>query len=348
MTSPSDRTYILHIAEEAHEHATWSCIANVLSLSIITLRRWRRDAQEPGDKRPTAQRPKPKHSLSDEEEAQILAYCNSAEFEKSSPEQIVPALVDRGIYIASEKTFYRVLLKNKQLKHRGKPAEPAVRAIPQAVATAPKQVFSWDITYLKTKTRGLYYYLYMFIDIYSRKIVGWEIHDKECGTLASELLQKIVLAEDMVLDSLLLHSDNGAPMRSQVLREKTKDMKVTLSFSRPHTSNDNPFSESVFGTLKMCPDFPEKPFDSLEAAREWTASFTHYYNFHHKHSGINFVTPIERHMGLDREILKKRETIYQLAKEKNPARWSGKIKNMDYIEEVFINKPKDALVAVMN
>ena len=187
----------------------------------------------------------------------------------------------------------------------------------------------------------------MFIDIFSRKIVGWEIHEKECGTLASELLQQIVLSEDLTLKPLLLHSDNGAPMRLQVLRDKINDMDVTLSFSRPRVSNDNPYSESLFGTLKTCPDFPEKPFEDIDKAREWVASFAHYYNNHHKHSGIRFVTPIERHTGLDKEILKKREAVYQKAKEKNPLRWSRNIKNMDYINEVFINKPTDVLVSVI-
>ena len=346
MTSAPDRKYIIKIADEAHRHASWTKIANVLGLSLKTLRRWRRDPHDLGDKRPFCIHPRPKQSLSPKEEAQILAYCNSPEFENLSPEQIVPLLLDKGVYIASETTFYRVLRKNKQMRHRGKAHKPVKRKKPELMATAPQQVFSWDITYLQKPTEGLYYYLYMFIDIYSRKIVGWEVHDKECGVLASELLEKIILSEGMVLKNLLLHSDNGAPMKSRVLRAKTTDMNIKLSFSRPRVSNDNPYSESFFGTLKMCPDFPSKPFESIEKAREWVASFTHYYNYHHKHSGIKFVTPIERHLGLDKEILEKRKMVYQQAKEKNPARWSGEIKNFDYIDEVFINKPKDALVHV--
>jgi putative transposase len=346
MTSPSDRKYILQIADEANKTARLFKIAETLEISKKTLERWRDDEQGHGDKRSCSQHPKPKNSLSDDEEKEVLRYCNSVEFENLTPEQIVPTLIDRGKYVASESTYYRILRKNKQLKHRGKASEPVKRSIPRAKATEPNQVYSWDITYLKTGTKGIYFYLYMFIDIFSRKIVGWEIHNEESGDLAAEMLQKIVLAENLSLKPPLLHSDNGAPMKSQVLRRKVEDLGVNLSYSRPRVSNDNPFSESLFGTLKMRPEFPKKSFESIEKAREWTASFTHFYNFHHKHSGIKYVTPVERHTGLDKEILRKRELVYQKARGKHPERWSGKSKNLDYIDEVFINKPKDSLARV--
>ena len=283
----------------------------------------------------------PKNKLTELEVQRVLNTANEPEFADLAPSQIVPKLADKGVYVASESTFYRVLNSHNQLKHRGKnkPGRKANKPQP-LIATAPNQIYTWDITYLSSQIRGIFFYLYLVLDIYSRKIVGWQVHDKELSSLAAELMIDICHREKVKRDQVILHSDNGSPMKGATMLSTLQNLGVMPSFSRPSVSNDNPFSESLFRTLKYRPLYPEQQFKDLLTARNWVNEFVRWYNFEHCHSGIKFVTPVQRHTGADVQILANRKAVYQQAKLRNPARWSGNIRNWEQIEEVHLNPEK--------
>lgn len=283
----------------------------------------------------------PANKLTEEERSRVIALATGREFCDRSPHQIVPSLADRGEYVASESSFYRLLKADGFLNHRGK-SKPRSVARPKAyVATKPNQIYSWDITYLLSAIRGQHYYLYLFLDIFSRKIVGAEVHENESAELSSRLLADICGREGVSSDQITLHSDNGGPMKGATMLVTMQKLGVLPSFSRPSVSNDNPYSESMFKTLKYCPQFPSKPFESIEAARDWVKAFVIWYNTEQLHSGINFVTPASKHAGEDIKILSQREKVYDEAKTKNPARWSGTTRNWKPIREVKLNWLKE-------
>ena len=307
-------------------------------ISLRTYRCWFRAGKIQEDQRPLATRPEPKNKLSEKERQVILEICSQAEYASLPPSQIVPALLDKGIYLGSEATFYRVLSENDQLHHRGRNQAPKKLSRPTSyTAKGPNEVWSWDITYLASRVKGQFYYLYMHEDIYSRKLVGYEVHERECGEKAAELVQRCMLREQCFQKPLVLHSDNGAPMKAQTMKAKLEELKILPSYSRPRVSNDNPFSEAVFRTLKYRPNWPSAGFESLSAARDWVENFVSWYNDEHKHSSINFVTPGERHAGLDGEILANRKSVLEAAKARTPGRWSGEIRNCEPAGEVMLN-----------
>jgi len=315
----------------------------VIGLPIRTLQHWVNNGVISADRRPTAKRPEPYNKLSAEGRQKIVDVCNEPEFADITPNQIVPTLADRGIYLASESTFYRVLKSRSQLvsrkraKTRGHYKKPCVQK-----ATAPNHVWTWDISYLPGRVKGQHYYLYMILDIFSRKIVGAEVYTQELGEHAADLLQRTAWAEKCVNKKVVLHSDNGAPMRSFTMLAKMQDLGVISSYSRPRVSNDNPYSEALFKTVKYCPQWPLRGFWNVDEARDWVDNFVGWYNTTHKHSGIKYVTPEERHKGLDIPILSKRDEVYQRAKSINPERWSRNSRNWDYINEVQLNPEKEA------
>lgn len=283
----------------------------------------------------------PANKLSSQERTEVLRIASSAEFCDKSPHQIVPTLADRGDYVASESSFYRFLKASSLLKHRGK-SKPRNVTRPKAyLAIRPNQIYSWDITYLLSSVRGRYYYLYLFLDIFSRKIVGAEVYENESAELSSRLLVSLCKSEGVSPDQITLHSDNGGPMKGATMLVTMQKLGVMPSFSRPSVSNDNPYSESMFKTLKYCPQFPEKPFESLEAAQEWVKAFVIWYNTEQLHSGINFVTPESKHRGDDVKILSQRKEVYEKAKTRNPERWSGTTRNWKPIKEVKLNWLKE-------
>lgn len=298
------------------------------------------------DQRPQAKRPVPSNKLSPAERTHILEICNEPENASLPPSQLVPILADKGEYLASESSFYRILNEAEQLHHRGRSKPAQKRKVPTThIAEAPNQVWSWDISYLPTMTRGLFYYLYLVEDIYSRNIVGWEVHERESGELAAELMQRTVMAEHCLRTPLVLHSDNGSPMKSFTLQSKLVELGITSSHSRPRVSNDNAFSESLFRTLKYCPQWPSQEFISLAVARDWVRVFVDWYNNQHRHSRIKFVTPAQRHRGEDKAILEKRHHVYKLAKAKHPQRWSGKTRNWEPIDYVTLNPERKENIA---
>lgn len=307
-------------------------------ISVRTHQRWLEDGNVKADGRPGAERPLPSQALTPEERQRILSVCNSGPFGSLPPSQIVPRLADQGIYLASESSFYRVLGDAAQQQHRGRARQRQHRGGPQThSANAANQVWSWDITYLPSAVRGQYYYLYLMEDIFSRKGVVWEVHDSESGEHAADLIERGVLRESCLHRPLVLHSDNGAPMKCQTMRAKLAELKITPSHNRPRVSNDNAYAESFFRTLKYCPQWPVNGFASLEAAREWVERFMHWYNHEHRHSGIGFVTPAQRHNGEDIAILRKRDALYRQARERHPNRWSGETRNWQRTEIVTLN-----------
>ncbi len=278
----------------------------------------------------------PANKLTIEEKEEIKSISTSAEYMDYSPWVIVAKLADKGIYIASESSFYKVLKEYKMLKHRGK-SKSANRYHPTPlVAYGPNQIWSWDITYLKTSIRGSFYYVYLMMDIWSRKIIGFDIHEEESMDHSSVLMENLCRIEGIEKEQLVLHSDNGGPMKGATMLATLERLGVAASFSRPRVSNDNPYSESLFKTLKYCPKYPNR-FESLSETKKWMIMFVNWYN-NHQHSGIKFVTPNERHYGLDAKILNKRKEVYLKAKETSPLRWnSKKIRNWDREEKVYLN-----------
>jgi len=310
---------------------------------VRTLQRWKPSGATGviADQRPSAPRPMQQNQLSVQERQNILQICNTERFAQMPPSQIVPKLADDGIYLASESTFYRVLKKASQGNHRGRSREASAYARPKAhTAKKPNQVWSWDITLLPSQIRGQYFYLYMIQDVYSRYGVMWEVHECESGEYAADLVEKAVIRESCYLSRPILHSDNGSPMKCQTMRSKLYDLGIIRSHSRPGVSNDNPYIESFFKTLKYGPSWPMKGFESLEQARVWVAKFMQWYNYEHAHSKIQFVTPAQRHNGDEYEILSQRERVYALAKSKHPERWSGPTRNWTPIGPVTLNPLK--------
>ncbi len=310
----------------------------MLEISIRTYQRWTREGEVgTGDGRKGARRAAPANKLSADERAQILALVNSPEFASQPPSQIVPTLVDRGEYLASESTIYRILKAELQQHHRGRAKKPTTRVVTSHCATEPNRLWSWDITWLPAGVKGLYFYWYMVLDVFSRKIVGHEVHIAESAELAALLMRKASLAESLAGRKVVLHSDNGSAMKGATMLATLEKLGVVPSFSRPRVSNDNPFAESLFRTCKYRPNYPRKPFDTVEEARAWTLQFVQWYNHRHKHSGLKFVTPAQRHSGQAEAILQRREKVYEAAKQRCPQRWSGATRNWDLKDEVWLN-----------
>jgi transposase InsO family protein len=291
----------------------------LLGLTVRTLERWA-DDREDNRRGPKS---RPANKLTAAERRRVLATATSAEFRDQSPKQIVPRLADRGEYLASESTFYRVLRAENMQHRRGAARAPTPRPR-EHVADGPWQVGSWDITYLKSHVRGQFYYLYLVEDVWSRKILGWDVHEVESNDLAGALVQRIrnEAGASVDLRGWVLHADNGGPMKGATMLATMQRLGVVPSFSRPGVSNDNPFSESLFRTMKYVPEYPRNGFAALETARAWVASFVAWYNHDHCHSGIGFVAPAERHAGHDVAILAARRATYERARSRRPERWA--------------------------
>lgn len=326
------------IEEAAGNGCRRAAACAALDITLRTYQRWTREgATVMVDGRKGARRAAPANKLSDEERGRILTLVNSPEFASQPPSQIVPTLVDRGEYVASESTIYRVMKAAAQQHHRGRAKKPGTRVVTSHCATEPNRLWSWDITWLPTAVKGLYFYWYMVLDVYSRKIVGHEVHVAESAELAALLMRRASLAEGLAGRKVILHSDNGSAMKGATMLATLEKLGVVPSFSRPRVSNDNPFAESLFRTCKYRPNYPRKPFESVEQARTWTHQFVQWYNHKHKHSGLKFVTPAQRHCGLADAILRRREQVYEAAKQRCPERWSGATRNWKLKDEVWLN-----------
>lgn len=335
MNTPETKASVREaVAEAIASHLSLKRINEATGISVSTLRRWSRGSS--ADSRKGAKR-RVQHKLTATERNEILRVVNLPEYRDLNPAEIVAILAEKGHYIGSERTIYRVLKENRMLAHRGLGRGRTPRNKPSHKATGTDQLLSWDITYMHTNIKGIYLYLYMVIDVWSRKIVGWEIHTEETSKLSARMIDR--LSREMDLSKAVLHADNGGPMKGSTMLLKLYELGVTASFSRPRVSEDNPYSEALFKTLKYRPGYPRR-FTSLESARNWVANFVHWYNHEHRHSGINYVTPEQRHTGQDRAILKKRAQTFAAAKKRNPSRWSQGSKKWKYQKAVTLGEAK--------
>lgn len=312
----------------------------VVGVAGKTVKRWRE--QNGGEDLRHGPKTPPAHRLSDEERRRVLEVVNRPQYRDLSPKQIVPLLADgEKQYVASESTIYRILRAEGLLAHRQRSRPPASSKPKAHVARGPNQVWSWDITFLRSPIRGAYFYLYLVVDVWSRKVVGWEVHEQERADLASDLIERTMREEHVDPDQLVLHADNGAPMKGSTMLATLQRLGVAASFSRPSVSDDNPYSEALFRTLKYRPTYPRKPFASLQHARAWVERFVRWYNTEHLHSGIRMVTPQARHEGRDVAILAGRHAVYVDAKKRNPRRWTGRTRNWRPVGAVYLNPVHD-------
>ena len=352
-STPDRRTLAknIDIARDAGARLKPACQS--AGITPRTLQRWNRHhGLESGDGRPQAVRPTPRHALSELERAQLIAVANEPRFAAIPPARIVPMLADEGVYLASESSFTRVMVEAGQNAHRGRAKAPRASRPPTThIATASGQVWCWDMTYLPSananlSNAGRWFYLYLILDIYSRKIVGWEVHAEDRSEHAAHLLKRTALAEGIhaMLSKPVLHGDNGATLKATTVLAMLNWLGVKPSYSRPRVSDDNAYAESLFRTAKYRPEFPVKGFADLDATRAWAKHFVHWYNVEHRHSGINYVSPEQRHVGEDLAILAARDALYKQAKQANPQRWSGDTRNWKPIGPVTLNPERDSVV----
>ncbi len=312
-----------------------------VGIALRTFERWMREGAVQADGRPLATRPTPLNKLSEAERAAVLNVANEPRFASLPPTQIVPRLADEGRYVASESSFYRLLREADQLHHRGRARAPQTRPVPRHCATAPNQLWAWDITYLPGPVVGMFFFLYLVLDVYSRKIVAHEVHGAESSPHAARLIECAVAREGVAEGVLVLHQDNGSPMKGSTFAAKAAELGVTLSYSRPGVSDDNAYAESLFRTCKYRPTFPANGFADLDQARQYMLSFARWYNHEHKHRNLNFVSPAERHCGEETAIFARRIQVYEAARVKHPERWSRTIRNWSLPKEVWLNRPAE-------
>jgi putative transposase len=342
------RAMALGVEEAQVAGARLARACEIVGIDVRTLQRWKSAAGlEHGDRRPGAERPTPAHALSEHERQQIVALANEPRFAELPPARIVPMLADEGRYVASESSFHRVLKAESQLQHRGRAKAPQASRRPSThVATAPGQVWCWDITWLPAPVVGRWYYLYLILDLYSRKIVAHEVHEVESATHAADLVKQAALAEGVEAREArpVLHGDNGGVLKATTVLAMLHWLGIAPSYSRPRVSDDNAFVESLFRTAKYRPGFPTGGFASLDQARVWATDFVHWYNHDHRHSGLRYVAPAQRHAREDAAILTGRHALYERARQRHPRRWSGKTRNWTPIGAVTLNPERDVAV----
>lgn len=339
MISATDRQAAVELIEEAIAAGARQRLAcRELGITPRTLQRWVREGAVRCDARPAALRPTPANKLSAAERTEVLRTVNEPRFAQLPPTQIVPKLADEGRYMASESTIYRILRQQGQLAHRGAARAPVRRATPRHCARAPNQLWCWDITYLPGPIQGSFFFLYLVLDVYSRKIVAHEVHAEESAQHAAALIERAVLRERAGATPLVIHQDNGSPMKGSTYVAKLQELGITPSYSRPSVSDDNAYAESLFRTCKYRPDYPGA-FADLAQARTWALAFERWYNHEHKHRNLKFVSPSQRHRGADTAIFIKRIALYEQARAKHPARWSGAVRDWSLPQEVWLNRP---------
>lgn len=325
------------IQEAIEAGARLSEAARIVGITARTYQRWLKQP-DPVDRR-KGPKTAPSHQLTDKERKSLLELVNSPPYRNLSPEQVVAKAADNGIYIASERTIRRELAKAKQATYRERTRPATTVTKPrELIASKPLSVLTWDITYLRhSNVRGQYFYLYLFIDIWSRRIVGFEVHLEQSAELAAQLLRSICAREGIEADTAALHADNGAAMRGSTMLATMQALGIVKSFSRPGVSDDNPFVESLFRHLKYAPSYPRRGFADLAQARQWVERFVHWYNHQHLHSSIAFVTPQVRHLGADIAQLAKRRQLYADARARNPRRWTREPRDWHRPQVVMLN-----------
>ena len=341
MISTPDRQGAVALIDEAIGTGARQRLAcREIGITARTFERWVRDGEIPSDRRPVAVRPRPSNRLTDTERAEVLRVVNEPCWASLPPTQIVPRLADEGRYLASESTVYRILRAQNQLAHRGRSRAPTSRAVPRHCCRGPNQLFAWDITYLPGPVAGMFFFLYLMLDVYSRKIVAHEVHAQESAEHAAVLIEQAVAREGVPHGVLVVHQDNGSPMKGSTYLAKLAELGIKPSYSRPGVSDDNAYAESLFRTCKYRPEFPGA-FASLDEARQWVLRFAHWYNHEHKHRNLKFVSPAERHRGAEAAIFAQRLEVYEAARARNPERWSRTIRDWSLPKEVWLNRPAE-------
>lgn len=316
-----------------------ACAAMGVPPATVYRHRAKRNEPPPLSRR----RPSPSRALISQERQEILDVLHSGEFMDQTPQEVYAALLDRGQYLCSIRTMYRILEANQEVRERRDQLRHPFYAKPELLATASNQVWSWDITKLLGPVKWTYFCLYVILDIFSRYVVGWMVAHRESALLAKKLIDETCQKQGVQPGQLLIHADRGPSMKSKPVALLLSDLGVTKTHSRPHTSNDNPYSEAQFKTLKYRPDFPER-FGSLEDARAFCQDFFRWYNTEHHHSGIGLMTPHSVHYGLAEEVFKAREKVLLAAYEKHPERFVKKVPvPLALPQAAWINSPKSAM-----
>src|SRR6516225_7850012 len=351
MTRLEDRQILVRDIEQAcADGARLAPACALAGIDVRTLRRWKvGDGLLQGDRRPDADRPIPSHALSEAERVRIIEIANEPRFAETPPARIVPALADEGVYLASESSFHRVLRAHGQMNRRGRAQPPRTSRPPTThIAIRPGDVWCWDLTFLPTQIQGRWFYFYLILDLYSRKIVGFEVHDTDSAEHAAHLARRTALAEGVHAKAArpVLHGDNGATLKATTVLAMLYWLGIKPSYSRPRVSDDNAFVEGLFRTAKYRPEFPAKGFADLDAARQWAVRFVHWYNHEHRHSGISYVTPAQRHAGQDRALLASRQALYQQARQANPRRWTRQARNWASAGAVTLNPERTAPIQI--
>lgn len=332
------------VTEARDAGASLERACEVAGVAVRTLQRWHRDPK--GDDQRSGPRRRPHNALTTAEEAQVVTVLTSKRYAGLSPKQLVPQLADEGLYLASESTMYRVQRRHGlRTKRRPLVRQQVARATGVHRADRSNQVWSWDITWLPTVVRGQFLHLYLMMDVWSRRIVGWTVETMESADVAAALFKRTCRDGNVDPRGLVLHSDNGAAMRGSTMLATLQQLGVVASFSRPHVSDDNPYSEALFRTLKHTPAYPPRRFENLVAARLWVERFVAWYNGVHRHSAIRFVTPDERHFGRDHIVLEQRGALYARARRANPERWTGGVRDWSPVGEVVLNPEREVRAA---
>lgn len=293
-------------------------------------------------------RPKPDRALSEEEQQAVIDALNTEEFADLAPPQVYAKLLDRGIYLASLRSIYRILERHDQVRERRDVRRHPRYSKPQLVATGPNQVWSWDITKLLGPQKWVYYHLYVLLDIFSRLVVGWLLAERESAELATRLIGESYAKQGIAPGEVTLHADRGTAMMAKTMAQKLADLGISESHSRPRVSNDNPFSESQFKTLKYRPEFPDR-FDSYRHAESVSRELFDWYNNGHQHSALAFLTPADVHYGRAANILAERQLVLDAAYAKTPERFvKGKPRVATLPDAIYINPPtKEVTIEVM-
>jgi putative transposase len=295
--------------------------------------------RQPPSMREQLPRPSSPRALSAAEQAAVHNLLNSARFQDSSPREVYATLLDEGVYLCSISTMYRILRRQDEVRERRHQLQHPAYAKPELLATAPNQLWSWDITKLLGPTKWLYYYLYVLLDVYSRYVVGWLLAEHESAELAQQLIATSCEQQQIQPGQLTVHSDRGAAMTAKTLAQLLDDLGVTKTHSRPYTANDNPFSEAQFKTMKYRPDFPER-FGPSAAARTWAQRFFAWYNYEHHHTGLALLTPATVHAGLAAQVTTQRQATLLVAYDLHPERFVNGVPRPPQLPDaVWINPP---------
>ena len=321
------------VAREAVDELGVAPVCQALGLPRATFYRGARPKHGPVHK------PSPPRALQPEQRAEVLAVLQEPRFQDAAPAEVYAQLLDEGRYLCSERTLYRVLAENHQVRERRNPLRHPNHPVPQLHATKPNELWSWDITKLHGPAKWTYFHLYVVLDVFSRYVVGWRVAHRESAALAQKLLAQTCERQGIVPGQLTIHADRGTSMTSKPVALLMADLGVTKTHSRPHVSNDNPFSEAHFKTLKYRPDFPLR-FGCLQDARGFCGDFFAWYNQEHHHTGLGLLTPHDVHHGLATERIAARAAVLAAAYAAHPERFPrGALKPQALPNAVWINDP---------